>query len=188
MAIPRAVKPPRGSRVRVDRSEYDLELIIPGDVFSRKTLARLGSAVLLLAFTVYWTWAVLPTRGSLGFGAFSIFFFCVGALELGHGLFYAFGSTRFTADVDTFEVSRCIFGFTWTRTGATSELDRAEIKVVERNTRGGLKRERFVVIRAGVREHCFGHQLGAAEQEWIAKVLNKFLKSARRALRHRVEI
>jgi len=176
----RVLRVPVGSRLEVSRAESELEIVIPGHGLRAGKLSRLGSAAFTLAFIVFWT--ALALRGSSWFAAFSIPFWIVSARAMASALFDAFGHTRVSIGAGSFEISRALFGFHRTRSGAADELDSAVVETREHKGRRSTTVERLLVLRQGAHEHHLGRHLGDAEREWLVRVLNKFLKKQRRAL------
>jgi serine/threonine protein kinase len=169
---------PHGSRILMKRTESTLTLTIRGHA-SMASFSRLPFALLTAFFLV------IPSNrwkgGSPPPPFFLMPFVLISAYQLFQFIWETFGKTFFAIDSTGFELKKSLFGFGSTTHGKTARLEHVEVKTgVAINSKSAPPR--FVALHEGSVEHRLGRHLSDSEREWVADVIDVFMKRRRRKL------
>ncbi len=167
---------PSDSRVRIDRADDRLTVVIPP---VRRAAAAPGMlfSVFWLGFVAFWTFMAIAMGAPFFFPLFSIPFWAVGIFMARTFLKTAFGTTTILLDRGGITIGERLFGRGSERSWLISDLGDFRVTASNMQVQGHHNQE--LLIEAGTRQIRLGSGLSTRELLHIAKTLDR----ARRELR-----
>ncbi|MDJ0616052.1 MAG: serine/threonine-protein kinase [Calothrix sp. MO_192.B10] len=189
-----AVGQPTGSKIKLDKQEDSLEIIIPGVGLNWSSLSVGLFAIAWNSFITFWTIGVVfiaPFPLNLPFILFSLPFWGAGISLAYMFLFPIFGRTRLRLNQQQISLEKQLFGFQFNVERPTAKENITKIEyipqswhnTVENNRHGehGMKNKNTgkIIIYAGIRQYeISGNSSGIQsklEVQWLAAELSDWL-------------